>query len=321
MSPAEHRSAFHRVLVGCDGSPEASDAVALGVALAALCDASLTLAGIFSYPWFPFPESMSGAARKRETEAILGRERDARAAGAHIVVESDKSVPRALRRIARRERADLVVLGSASSARAGRTDPGPHAHQLLHNAPGAAAVAPRGYRKRSATLLRIAVGYDGGDEAKTALRIAAELAREAGGRVRVHEVVDNRVPLGLNIAVDAITGRVVDWEAVVSAKQNEAQRRVGQAAASLSVGADGAVSVGEPSAELRRLSDEVDLIVLGSLHLARRERLGIGATAESVLDGAACPVLVVPRPHSGALGASALRKTRAADQLTAAVGR
>jgi nucleotide-binding universal stress UspA family protein len=308
MPRRNQSSAFHRVLVGCDGSPEASDAVALGAALAMLCNAGLTLVGVYAYPLFPMPESWSGAARERETEAILRRERDARARNAHIVAERDSSVPRALRRVARRERADLVVLGSASRAQEGRTEPGPHARQLLHNAPGAAVVAPRGYHKQPSTVLTIAAGYDGGDEARAALRIAAALAQKAGGRVRVHEVVDNRVPLGLNLAVDAIAGRVVDWEALVSHEQNQARCRLEEAAESVSVAVDGTVSVGDPGAELRKLSEEVDLIVLGSLRLARRERLGIGATAESVLDGAGCPVLVVPRPLAGELEPSLPRK-------------
>ena len=296
-----HSSPFHVVLVGCDGTPEASDAVALGAALAEVCRAGLTLAGVYSRSLIPFPASYGDAARKRATEAVLGRERDAWAPSSHIVAESDTSVPRALRRVARRERVDLVVLGSAAWAPEGRTQPGPHARQLLHNAPGAAVVAPRGYRERNSAPLRIAVGYDGGDEAQWALTIAAEFARRAGGTLRIHEVVDDRVPLGLNIIVDAITGRAADWDALMSAEQDEARRRVEEAAASLSVDAEATVSLGEPGAELRKLSETVDLIVLGSMHLARRDRLGIGDTAEKVLDGAGCPVLVVPRPKVSAI--------------------
>jgi nucleotide-binding universal stress UspA family protein len=299
MARRTQSSPFRRVLIGCDGSPEGSDAVALGAALATLCDAGITLAGIYAYSWLPMPRELtiSNASLKRETEVMLGRERDQRAPGAHIVAEPDRSVARALRRISRRERADLIVLGSTSRAPAGRTEPGPHARQLLSNAPSAAAVAPRGYHERSPALQRIAVGYDGGEEAKTALAVAAELARRAGGRVRIHEVIDNRVPIGVSLAVDAITGRAIDWGALINAEQDEARRRVDQAAASLSLAADATVSVGDPRAELRKLSDEADLIVLGSLHLARRERLAIGATAERVLEGTACPVLVVPRPQ------------------------
>jgi hypothetical protein len=79
MPRRKRSSAFHRVLVGCDGSPEASDAVALGSALATLCDAGLTVAGVYPFPLFPMPEAWSGAARERETEAILRCERDPRA--------------------------------------------------------------------------------------------------------------------------------------------------------------------------------------------------------------------------------------------------
>ena len=298
---------FRAVLAGCDGSPEASDAVALAVSLAGICDAGLTLAGIYSHPLIPFPESYGDTARKHATEAVLRHERDAqlsqfdqRAPRAHIVAEPDTSVSRALRRVARREGIDLVVLGSASSAQAGRTQPGPHARQLLHNAPCAAALAPRGYRERPSSLRRIAVAYDGGDEARAALRVAAELARQTGGQLRIHEVVDERMPLGLKVAMDVINGRAIDWGSLLSAEHDEARRRVREAASALSVDTDATVSLGEPGFELRKLSEMVDLIVLGSMHLARRERLGIGDTAEKVLDGAACPVLVVARPQTAA---------------------
>jgi nucleotide-binding universal stress UspA family protein len=283
------------VVVGCDGSPEGSDAAVFGTALRALHEGGLTLAGVYTNPLFPVPESMGSRAQKAETEVMLRRERDLRAPGAQIVVEGDLSVPRALRRIARRDHADLVVLGSASHAPAGRTEPGPHARQLLHNAPCAAAVVPRGYREKAGSLARIAVGYDGGNEAKRALEIATELARQGGGQVQIHEVVDDRIPIGLNIVVDAITGHVIDWEALMDEARAKAQRRVDEVAAGLSVPGEATVTVGDPGLELRKLTDQVDLIVLGSLRLARNERLGIGATAERVLDGAACPVLLVPR--------------------------
>lgn len=39
---------FRHIVVGCDGSPEGRDAVALGAAIAAIDDARLSLIGVFS---------------------------------------------------------------------------------------------------------------------------------------------------------------------------------------------------------------------------------------------------------------------------------
>ncbi len=47
---------FRRIIVGCDGSPEATAAIAFAARVAAACDASLTLASVNTYPVFPVPE-------------------------------------------------------------------------------------------------------------------------------------------------------------------------------------------------------------------------------------------------------------------------
>lgn len=285
---------FRRIVVGCDGSPEATDAVAFAARLAAACDAGLTLASVYTYPLFPVSEAMGTAARKHQAEAFVRRERDAHAPHSLIVAEPDISVARGLRRIVRRERSDLLVLGSASDAADGTISIGPHARQLLTDAPCAVAVVPRDFSHRSADLTQIIVGYDGGDEARGALRLAAGLAGRTGAHLRIHEVVDDQLPIGFNI-VKATVGPVLGWDAVIDAGTAQAARHVLAAEASVSVPVTGTTAVGDPGAELRTLSDEVDLIVLGSLRLAHRGRLGIGATGERVLHGAACPVLLVAR--------------------------
>lgn len=44
---------FKHIVVGCDGSPEGSDAVALGAAIASVTGARLSLVGVFPTSLFP----------------------------------------------------------------------------------------------------------------------------------------------------------------------------------------------------------------------------------------------------------------------------
>jgi nucleotide-binding universal stress UspA family protein len=296
---------LHRIIVGCDGSPQGSDAAALGALLASASDAGLTLAGVYPEPIFPMPEPFTRAALRRQTEAILRRERDARAPTAHLVVERDLSIPRALRRVARREHADLVILGSAPTAEAGCVGLGRRARQLLHDAPCAAAVAPRGFTEHESSPETIGVGYDGSPEADAALALATALARRMGARLRVHSVVDDRAPIRVFGGIGEIASQL--WLQALDEQRDRSLEQASQAAAIADVPAEATATIGDPGAELRALSAEVDILVLGSLRIGRRGRLAIGGTTETVLNGASCPILVVPRPSRARARASSGR--------------
>ncbi len=60
------------------------------------------------------------------------------------------------------------------------------------------------------------------------------------------------------------------------------------------------VEVGMPTDVLSELSDEIDLLVIGSWHASPRGRVQPGSTGRGPLGLATCPVLVVPRPAAGA---------------------
>ena len=80
--------------------------------------------------------------------------------------------------------ANLVVVGSSRYGTMGQTLLGNVAVSLMHGSPCAVAVAPSGYRDRTAeTLSTVVVGYDGSPESRLALESACDLARAAGARL------------------------------------------------------------------------------------------------------------------------------------------
>ena len=59
--------------------------------------------------------------------------------------------------------------------------------------------------------------------------------------------------------------------------------------------ADGDVTIGYPPDELEGLSEEVDLLVVGSRGWGPVRRVVLGSTSDRLVHRAACPVVVVPR--------------------------
>ena len=57
------------------------------------------------------------------------------------------------------------------------------------------------------------------------------------------------------------------------------------------------VQLGRPANALLELSEEVDLLLIGSRRWGPVARVILGATGEALLHVASCPVLVVPRPE------------------------
>lgn len=138
------------------------------------------------------------------------------------------------------------------------------------------------------TFKRILVGYDGSEGSRAALEAAADLARLAGAEI--HLVAVGRLP------EYAETRDEVD-EAREQAERYYA-RHMEEAAAFLrsrELIACQHLAFGKPSEEILRVAGEIgaDLIVLGTRPYHPLRRRLLGATADKVVDHAACPVLVV----------------------------
>jgi nucleotide-binding universal stress UspA family protein len=212
-------------------------------------------------------------------------------------VETDWSVPRALERVVNHEHRDLLVVGSSRHAPEGQVLIGKRTRQLLCHSLRALAVAPRGLSERpQQRLARVGVGYDGGQESRAALSLAAGLALAAGAKLLTRGVVDDRMPA---VGWSGIGGALMvqDWDEVIE----QEVRSLGEEAqnSAKATGADAEVEIvrGRPADALLKLSGELDLLVIGSRRWGAVARLMLGSTGEALMHGARCPVLVVPRPQ------------------------
>jgi nucleotide-binding universal stress UspA family protein len=287
---------YKHIAVGCDGSLEGRDAVALGAAIASVTGARLSLVGVFSPSFLPIAGVSDRKTLRADATRSLRRERDLLAPDAFIQTIADPSVARALRRYAERRHADLVIVGSSRRAPAGHAAIGRHGRQLLYDAPFALGLAARDLHRHEVRLRTIGVGYDGGLEAEAALSTAAELAGAAGARLEVRRVVEDRVPV---LSADAWI-RLGDWdhERMWESARRQAFAEARAAADDLGVAADVSATVGDPGYELRALSESLDLVVVGSRRWGPVARLVTGGVGETLVRDASCSTLIVPRPSA-----------------------
>jgi nucleotide-binding universal stress UspA family protein len=164
---------------------------------------------------------------------------------------------------------------------------GDDAAATLHGSVCPVAVAPHGLAAAEwKTVQTIGVGYDGGPEARQALALAAAVARECGASLTVRSVVGSTVRDADASLYDA------DW---VERARTLATEQLDDAIAELRVEATGDVVVGRTVDELVRLSEGVDLLVVGSRAWGPVRRIVLGSTAAHLMRKAHAPVLVLPR--------------------------
>jgi nucleotide-binding universal stress UspA family protein len=230
---------------------------------------------------------------ERGEDARVLAERVAERDGGELkVVHVEKGSPAdTLQALAERGEADLVVLGSTHHAAFGSVAPGSVAEHLLHGARCRLIIAPKGYghEDHSQDRLRVvAVGYDGMAESQAALEEAARLATKFGGSMRVIGVATPVPAMGAAAAAQAGAEAGPDF-----------QTRLYEAVAELpdELRALPVLEHGDPVDKLLEAAEVgVDLLVLGSRGFGPVMRLLIGSVSSRVIRGAACPVMVVPRP-------------------------
>jgi len=277
-----------RLLVGYDGSDGGRDALELARVLGSVEESSALIVAVMPYAPLPvgFTELEQDAAKQAEpllAEARaqldgLGSETRAFGGGSPAGVITD---------VAEADGSDAIVLGSPHRGALGRALIGSVAEGVLHGAPCAAVVAPRGYAGNGhGPFATIAVAYDGTPEAKAALARARELAEESHATLRILTVVAPPV---------ALPG-VVGYTPVNPPEPDEVIAE-GVAAAGTAVPVDGRRLDGPPAEALAEAcEDGVDLLVAGSRGYGPMARLLLGSVSSRLVATAPCPVLIVPRP-------------------------
>jgi nucleotide-binding universal stress UspA family protein len=280
------------IAAGADGSDEGKDAVALAAGLASLTGAGLSLLNVFPTTLYPTPGTDDRATLRKQADESLQRDRDELAPDAIIHSVADLSVSRALLQFAHETHVEMTVIGSAPDAPPARARIGRSGRQLLHDMPFALVLAPRGSRGRKFELRRVGLGDDGGPEAKVARDVAIELCRAAGATLVIKSVISNHVPIFAGAAPEALPEYEAGWEA----ERSQAQTELEQQAAQLDVPTEISSVLGDPGHELRGLSDDVDLIVVGSRRWGPIARVVTGGVGETLVSDAGCAVVIVPRP-------------------------
>jgi len=302
---------FRTIVIGYEGPDRGDEAVALAEVLRDPRKGTLLLAS--AYPLaallvggFVVPEEL--AAARDHTKEMLAAARDAMPARerTRIRAVASESVPRTLTELAEAEHADLVVVGSSHRGAIGRVLLGTTAERLLHGAPCAVAVAPRGYR--SGPIRRIGVAYNGSPEAEAALHAAEALAVELRAALTVYCVVEPTPPSATMIAA----GTGAEWPS--QSAKDHARHLLWAVSDNAPAGLQPETLLlhGEPAVEIAaRARGVIDLLFTGSRGYGPLRCALLGSVSGGLVRDAGCPVVVIPRTAIA---------PRRAPNATAAVG-
>jgi len=281
------------VIVGFDGSEHASDALVLARALAQTLQTRLVAVVAYTpekWLWAPgTAEPMDANERERavtRVEAILSGLDDR-----EIRTVASRSAAGALHAEAEREQAQIIVVGSSHREGLGRVVLGTVTDDVLEAAPCAVAVAPAGLAsKQPLHFSKIGVGFDDAPPAHNALGFARSLARRAHAELHLvwaAHLVARAMPLvGITYADP---NYFQDIRAGVEAQLEQAASPIRE---ELYVHTE--ILSGGTVAALIKKSEHLDLLVLGSRGYGPVKRVLLGSVSRSVVNGARCPVLVVP---------------------------
>ncbi len=275
---------FKNVLVGVDGTANGRDAIALASRLMDPAG-TLTLAHVHAGELHPLHAITPAllAEEQQASDKLLEDERSAGGVGAELISVVAASPGAGLHRQAEEQGADLLVVGSCGRGALGRAMVGDDTRAALNGAPGAVAVAARGYAAHTAAIARVGVAYNGSPESETALASARELAAPIGASVYALEVVS--IPsYALSGMMAAPLGDSID--AILA----EANERMGKLA-----DVEGRAVYGLAGEELASFGDQLDILVVGSRGYGPVRRLVLGSTSDYLERHARCSLLVLPR--------------------------
>lgn len=277
-----------RLLVGFDGSDGGRDALELARTMGAPAEASALVVAVIPYGPLPVDFEALEEDAAKEAEPLFEEARE-RLEGLTVETRGfgGGSPAGVMTEIAEAEEVDLVVVGSPHRGAIGRALIGSVAESLLHGAPCAAVVAPRGYAaERHEPFRQIAVAYDGTPEAKAALRRAEAVATGTGATLEIITVVAPPV------AMPGVVGYTPIDPPEPDKILNEAVNSVDDKLA-----AHGRRLDGPPARTLAEAcEDGIDLLVTGSRRYGPVMRVLLGSVSTQLIHMAPCPVLVEPRP-------------------------
>jgi nucleotide-binding universal stress UspA family protein len=280
------------IVIGFQPDDRGHDALALGRLFAELMAASPLVVSAFPWPRNLMSHADLELALGVETRDSFAAVRDSLAGlDPETLAVAAPSAAQALGMLAEEDTARLLVVGSSHRGAVGRTLLGSTGESLLHGAPCAVAVAPRGYAQREQKVRRVAVAFDGSSESWAALETALGLTSRLHADLTVVTIADY-----------ATYGYATGWSILTAAEFHDHEREEKQRVLDLAlkrapsqVNAEGRMLTGEPGKLLAELSSDFDLMVTGSRGYGPLRRTLLGSTTRRLLAASVCPVLVLPR--------------------------
>jgi nucleotide-binding universal stress UspA family protein len=298
------------IIIGYDGSPNSEDALVLGKQLCEALDATPLVASCVLFPRYLMDPPELGLAVEEDTkplfDAAIGRLAPLTAQTCSLYASS---AALGIQELAEDVRPVMIVVGSAHRGRIGRVFLGSTGKSVLTGSPTAVAVAPRGYSEREGErLLRVGAALDDGEEATRALDAAIGLAERLHASLTIVGVLSAN-PVGYGTMAGAAVGDLVTAQRKHFAEVLEdAAARVPQ-----SLPVTVRRLAGPPADKLAQISNDFDLMLLGSRGYGPLRRVLLGSVSARLMDSAACPLLITPR-SAGAdpVGVAAMRGHTAA---------
>lgn len=268
------------IVIGYEATESGRDALHLGRLLAEVLAAVPVVATVAPRAAVaPAPDFASVA------DVLGGFDFETRAIGSRTPVGG-------LRKLAADVEAPLIVLGSSDRGPAGKALLGGTGESLTHGAECAIAVAPRGYAARDARrLLAIGAAFDGTGESWSALITAIMLVERTRGTLTVLTADD----YPLFEAGAAWSTLAVGELAGIEQERKRRMLEVALGAAPSGLSAEGKLLSGDAGEALTAAGEDLDLIVAGSRGHGLLRRTLLGSTTRTLLHGAPCPVLILPR--------------------------
>lgn len=274
---------FENIVVGIDGRSGGEDATALARTLAGETG-TLVLVRAFPLEGTTYDLVLRGEVERSLAEILPDDPHVER------IAIGDTSPARALHAIASERGAQAIVIGTCRRGPAGRVLLGDVSRSTLHGASCPVAIAPAGYAEHAFPIRVVGVGYDGTEASKAALEVADRIAVSEHAGLRIVSAVPSQpvavAAMGYPAAYDRTDGQA---DALAGA---DAELRA--AIDGLASNPAAEVSEGRPVDLLERLSEHVDLLVVGSRNYGTLHRVVLGSTSDRLAHRATCPLMVVP---------------------------
>ena len=282
-----------KVIIGYEPTPQGDDALALGGLFAEILAATPLIATVLSWRTSMIgKEDLERALQAETSEPLAAASESLRPLQAQTKAVAHTSPASALFGLAEAEQAVLVVVGSTHHGPAGRVLPGKVAESLLHGAPCAVAVAPKGFAGVAQLRpSRIGVAFDGSAEAWAALETAIGLAERTRGSLTLMTVTE---PPGYGMATSMAiltSGELHDLEL----QENKRIQQLAAHRVPAGIQVERVLLSGDPGPALAEAAAGQDILVTGSRGYGPLRRTILGSTSAKLFRSSACPVLVLPR--------------------------